>query len=157
MSVALQVISVIAVVGSVLVLAWQSREVARASRLATKTAVAAAITDSAANVRAVFEALLAYPELRAYITDGQPLPAAPRERAQAQTMCEMMCDAVEASLEVASRVPGADEALGGWPDWASWVLGASPGCADHVRQNGAWYPRLGELLPSASRPALPEV
>src|SRR5690242_16052246 len=101
----LQVLSVVAVVGSVLVLAWQSREVARATRLATRTAVAGVMTDAASNVGAVFEALLAYPELRPYITDGVPLPQAALEHARAQTLCEMLCDAIEASLEAASQVP----------------------------------------------------
>jgi len=155
MNEALQVLSVVAVVGSVLVLAWQSREVARASRLATKTAVAAAITDAASNVRAVFEALLAHPELRPYITDGAPLPATPLEHARALTMCEMLCDAAEASLEVASRIPGADEALRGWPAWASWVLASSPGSAGHVRQRVTWYPRLAALLPPDNQPPPP--
>ena len=144
----LQVLSVVAVVGSVLVLAWQGREVARATRLATKTAVAGVMTDAASNVRAVFEALLAHPELRPYITDGVPLPRTPLEHARAQTLCEMLCDAIEASLQAATQVPGADKVLGGWPDWAAWVLGASPGCADHVRQNPAWYPLLAPLQPA---------
>lgn len=43
---------------------------------------------------------------------GAPLPTDPLALVRAQTMCEMMCDAAEASLEVAARVPGADPA--GW-------------------------------------------
>lgn len=141
----LQVLSVIAVVGSVLVLAWQSREVARATRLATRTAVAGVMTDAAANVRAVFEELIEHPELRAYITDGVPLPPAALERSRAQTMCEMVCDAIEASLSAAEQIPGSRDALRGWPEWGAWVLASSPGCADHVRQNPVWYPRLSVL------------
>jgi len=147
MDTTLQVLSVLAVVGSVLVLAWQSREVAHATRLATKTAVATAMSDAAANVRGVFDALLTYPELRQYITDGAPLPAEPLERARAQTLCEMLCDAIEASLEVAAQVPGADHALSGWPSWATWVLANSPGSAAHVARRPTWYPRLGPRLP----------
>jgi len=103
MDTTLQVLSLVAVVVSVLLLAWQSREVARATRLATRTAVAGVMTDSAANVRSVFEGLLAHPELRQYVTDGVPLPADPLEHARALTMCEMLCDALEASLETAAR------------------------------------------------------
>ena len=151
MDTTLQVLSLVAVVVSVLLLAWQSREVARATRLATRTAVAGVMTDSAANVRSVFEGLLAHPELRQYVTDGVPLPADPLEHARALTMCERLCDALEASLETAARVPGGDEVLAGWPDWSAWVLASSPGCAEHVRQHPSWYPRLAALPSSPTR------
>jgi hypothetical protein len=144
----LQVVSALAVVGSVLVLAWQSRQLASASRLASRTAIAGAMSEAATNLRAVFDALLTYPELRPFITDGEPLPTAKHLRARAQTLCEMLCDAAEASLEVAAQVPGADDALGGWPDWAAWVLGASPGSLEHVRAHPIWYPRLSVIAPS---------
>jgi len=145
----LQILSVVAVVCSVLVLAWQSREVAHATRLATHTSVSGVMTDAAANMRAVFEALLAYPELRKYVTDGVPLPVVALEQARAQTMCEMFCDAMEGSLEAAAQVPGGDQVLGGWPDWAKWVLASSPGCSEHVRLHPIWYPRLAALQGSS--------
>jgi hypothetical protein len=141
----LQVVSSLAVVGSVLVLAWQSKAVADASKLASKTARAAAMSDAAANMRAVFQALLDHPELRPYISDGKPLPTIPLLRARALTLCEMLCDAAEASLEVATQVPGASEVLSGWPDWAEWVLSSSPGSMEHVSTHPAWYPRLSAL------------
>ena len=134
MDTTLQVLSVLAVVASVLALAWQSREVAKATRLATKTAVASAMSDVTSNLRAIFEALIAL--------------------ARAQTMCEMMCDAAEASLEVAAQVPGADQPLGGWSDWAAWVLSNSPGSAAHVSQRPLWYPRLHTFLPASTHASL---
>jgi len=145
----IQVLTVITLAGTVLVLAWQTRHVARASRLASETAVASVMSDAAANVRVVFEALLVYPELRPYIAGGQPLPSDPVERSRAQTMCEMLCDAIEASLETAARVPGGGQALSGWPDWAAWVLQRSPGSADHVSEHPQWYPRLVPVLRDA--------
>jgi hypothetical protein len=150
----LQVLSVLAVVASVLALAWQSREVAKATRLATKTAVASAMSDVTSNLRAIFEALITHPELRQYICDGAPLPTDPLALARAQTMCEMMCDAAEASLEVAAQVPGADQPLGGWSDWAAWVLSNSPGSAAHVSQRPLWYPRLHTFLPASTHTSL---
>lgn len=151
----IEVLTLVTLAGTVLVLAWQTRHVARASRLASETAVAQVMSDSAANVRIVFEALLTYPELRPYITDGEPLPADRMALSRAQTMCEMLCDAVEASLETAARVPGGEAALSGWPDWAAWLLQRSPGSAAHVAQHSRWYPRLGAVLagaqPTASR------
>jgi hypothetical protein len=145
MDVTLQVLSVVAVVSSVLVLAWQSREVAHATRVAANTSVSGVMTDAAANMRSVFEALLTYPDLRKFVTEGAPLPAAPLDRSRAQTMCEMFCDAMEGSLETAAQVPGGEKVLGGWPDWATWVLASSPGCSEHVRLHPIWYPRLTEL------------
>jgi hypothetical protein len=141
----LQVASSLAVVASVLVLAWQSKQLANASSLASQTAIAGATSDAATNMRAVFEALLAYPELRPYISDGEPLPAARRLHDQALTLCEMLCDAAEASLEVAAQVPGAIGALSGWPDWAAWVLEGSPGSVEHVLAHPSWYPRLAAI------------
>jgi len=146
----IQVLTLITLAGTVLVLAWQTRHVARASRLASETAIAGVMSDAAANVRIVFEALLTYPELRPFIVDGQPLPSEPVERSRAQTMCEMLCDALEASLETAARVPGGEEALSGWPDWAAWVLQRSPGSATHVSDHGQWYPRLTLVLRDAT-------
>ena len=142
---AIEVLTLLTLAGTVIVLAWQTRHVARASRLASETAVASVMSDAAANVRVVFEALLAYPQLRPYITEGQPLPSDPIERSRAQTMCEMLCDALEASLETAAHVPRGGEALSGWPDWAAWVLGRSPGSAEHVAEHAVWYPRLSRL------------
>lgn len=141
-----EVLTLLTLAGTVLVLAWQTRHVARASRLASQTAMATVMSDAAANVRVVFESLLAYPELRPYITDGEPLPSDAMERSRAQTMCEMLCDAVEASLEAASQVSGGDETLSGWPDWAAWVLERSPGSAAHVTEHSVWYPRLSAVL-----------
>jgi hypothetical protein len=114
-----QLVSSVALVVSVLFLAWQTQQVASATRLASRTAIADAMSDAAGNVRA-----------------GGTL------QSRAQTLCEMMCDAAEASLEVAARVPGADDALGGWPDWARWVLAGSPGSTQHVLAHPSWYPRL---------------
>lgn len=147
-----QVVSLLALMVSVLLLAWQSREVANASRLASRTAVAAAMSDAATNMRAVFEALLTYPELRPYISDGVPLPAPRLMNARAQTLCEMLCDAAEASLEVAAQVPGAIGALSGWPDWAAWVLRGSPGSLDHVLAHPSWYPRLVSIHRNGAAP-----
>jgi hypothetical protein len=147
-----QLISSTALVVTVLVLAWQTRQVASATRLASKTAVANAMSDAANNVRAVFEALLEHPELRQYICDGAPMPTEGILRSRAQTLCEMMCDAAEASLEVASQVPGADQALRGWPDWARWLLDSSPGSRHHVLAHPAWYPRLLLIHSTAMAP-----
>jgi hypothetical protein len=137
-----QLVSSVALVVSVLFLAWQTQQVASATKLASRTAVADAMADAADNMRAVFEALLTYPELRPYICDGAPMPTSGTLQSRAQTLCEMLCDAAEASLEVAARVPGADDALGGWPDWARWVLAGSPGSTQHVLAHPTWYPRL---------------
>ena len=104
-----------------------------------------ATTDATANMRAVFEELLDHPELRPFISDGEPLPTVPLLRARAVTLCEMLRDAAEASLETATQVPGADEVLSGWPDWAAWVLSNSPGSMEHVSAHPAWCPRLRAL------------
>jgi hypothetical protein len=142
-----EILTLITLAGTVLVLAWQTRHVARSSRLASETAVAGVMADAAANIRIVFESLLTYPELRPYITDGMALPTDPTERSRAQTMCEMLCDALEASLETAAHVPGGRDALSGWPDWAGWILQRSPGSADHVAEHPQWYPRLSQVRP----------
>ena len=150
-NVSIEVLTLITLAGTVLVLAWQTRHVARAQRLASETAVAGVISDATTNVRVVFEALLAYPELRPYIAEGQPLPADPLQRSRAQSLCEMLCDALEGSLETAARVSHGGEALSGWPDWAAWVLQRSPGSAAHVAENPQWYPRLTAVAREVSR------
>jgi hypothetical protein len=47
--------------------------------------------------------LLTYPGLWPCIVGGQPSPDDPFERSRAQTTCEMLCDATEASLDSRAR------------------------------------------------------
>jgi hypothetical protein len=148
----LQVLSLLAVVASVLVLAWQTKQVATATTLASKTAVAAAMSDTTAHVRAVLQTLLTYPELRPFIFGGESLPLSGQELARAQTLCEMLFDSLEVTLEVVANLPGADSALTGWSDYAESVPRDSPGSAAHVSAHPNWYPRLAALWRNISDP-----
>ena len=107
--------------------------------------MATAMSDVTAHLREVLQSLIAYPELRPFICDGQPLPTAGTELARAQTLCELLCDALEATLEVASQIPGAGRAMSGWSDYAQGVLRTSPGSVSHVSGHPNWYPRLSAI------------
>ncbi len=140
-----EVLSLVALVGSVLVLAWQSKEVATATRLASRATVEGAISDVAVHLGGVLQTMVTYPHLRQYVYDGVPLPASGEERARAETLCELLCDAAETTLEVTARLPHADDALIGWTLYARSILDSSPTCAAIVSANPSWYPRLSSV------------
>jgi hypothetical protein len=104
----LNVVSVVAVVVSVLLLAWQSRSVAVQTKLQNQIAVSTAGDGALALLHSSLRIFLEEPELRVYFYSGE-MPPVGVQGTRVATLAEMIADCVEvgcetvATLEVAGR------------------------------------------------------
>ena len=141
----IEVLTLVALTASFFALAWQGKEVAAATRFASKASVESTMAHLAANFGAVMQLLVTYPELRRYVYEGEPLPESGNDLARVQTLCELLCDAAETTLVVAARMPHAATDLQGWARYARSILDSSPGCASIVERYPHWYPMLSNV------------
>jgi hypothetical protein len=143
----MQAIGTIALVVSVLVLAYQSREVARQSRIANHVAglqADSAITQLSTKISDVF---IQYPELRSRFFDDLPSPSSPTE-ARLLTVADQYADVLQIALDTTTR-------LGphGWETediraWAASMVESSTHLRAIIRDNPGLWPPLEPLLAS---------
>jgi hypothetical protein len=136
----MQAIGTIAVVVSVLVLAYHAREVARQSRIANRVAALqadSAITQLSTRISDVF---IQYPELRSRFFDELPNPSSATE-ARLMTVADQYADVLQVALDTTAR-------LGpyGWETediraWAASMVESSTHLRSIIRDNpGLWPP-----------------
>lgn len=130
-------------VASLLFLGWQSRSVARQTRIANQTAVVACRFDALTLLQSVWRIFVEHPELRAYFYDGLEPPDDPLEDARVRTVAEIMADCLHAGLEAGRRLDPYD---GDWTDFRREMLRSSPALRRCVSEDpGAWPAIAAEL------------
>ncbi len=134
--------SLIVVIVSLLVLTWQSWEVARQARVSTQVAAAAAWSETTDRLHRVVAVFLSRPELRVYFYEGRPPPPGGDDLVAVTVLAEMLADTIEGSLQLGQDIPGADKALQGWYSYASFLRSASPVLKGWIGAHPTWYPRL---------------
>lgn len=134
------------VVISLLFLGWQSREVARQTRIANQTAGAAGLRDSLTHLHSVIQIFIERPELRPYFYGGMDAPTDAEQRAQVDTIAEMLADCMEASLEAGHTLDPFASNLSDWQDYCGHVLASSPVVRSLVREHATWFPRVAQEL-----------
>jgi len=139
------------VVVSLLFLGWQSREVARQTRIANQTAGAAGLRDSLTHLHSVIQIFVEHPELRPYFYGGVDAPADIAQRAQVDTIAEMLADCMEASLEAGHTLDPFAPNLGDWQDYCRHVLDSSPVVRALVGEYPSWFPRVAQELERLGR------
>jgi hypothetical protein len=142
----MQLAGTIAVVVSVLVLAFQARELARQSRIANQVAAAQAERDLIQLVARTSDVFISHPELRGRFFDEAP---APRTEADARllTIADQHADMIQTLLETTAtlRVYGGrrqDENI----TFANSLLAASTHLRTIIRDNPGFWPPLEPLL-----------
>lgn len=157
----MELAGLIAVVVSVLVLAWQSREVAKQTRIANAQARMANEPAEASGVTSMdalqppLSHLLVYPHLRPYFCRGTALADCPSadQASQVETLAEMFADGVEMALEAGHLAGPYRRHLADWESYAAHLLRNSPAVEALIREQGAdWYPRLHAFYVQTNSP-----
>lgn len=136
------------VVISLLFLGWQSREVARQTRIANQTAGAAGLRDSLTHLHSVIQIFVEHPDLRPYFYAGVDPPTDTQQRAQVDTIAEMVADCIEASLEAGHTLDPFATNLSDWQDYCEHVLANAPVVRSLVAAQPNWFPRVAQQLKS---------
>ncbi|MFL6239599.1 MAG: hypothetical protein ACJ735_08955 [Actinomycetes bacterium] len=140
--------SLIVGIVSVLILAGQTWDVARQTRVSAEVAAAAAWSETTDRLHRITEIFLTKPHLRAYFYEGKlPPPDRHEDHAIVLVVAERLADCVEGSLQLGHDIPGADEALQGWFFYTNSLYRDSPALRQWISEHRDWYPRLTELYP----------
>lgn len=141
---------------SVLLLALQTREVARQTRISNTLARASILDQYMVGLREVMGYLVDQPELRPYFYEGRALPARGRKRRQIITIAELLADVLEAAMvavdvtvESASTDPNAP-----WTPYGKSMLRDSPAFTQVVRSQPDYWPRLNALANTTANDAI---
>ena len=160
----MQLAATIAVVVSVLVLAFQARELTRQSRIANQVAGGQADRDLVRLLAETSGVFLQYPELRAYFFDQKPAPSSVTD-ARLLTVADQHADALQTLLDAATRLGPygwrRDEVM----TFVTSTLAASTPLRSIIRDNPGVWPPLEPLVANydashdgrADRPAVPSV
>ncbi len=135
----------VGLVFSVILLSFQTRAVARQTKISNSIAAMSAIRDSTTDLREIYSFFIDRPELRPYFYGAKPCPQWGRTRARVLTIAEMLADALE-SGHLATQLAPASESHDDWIDYCKSMLRTGPAFADLVRRYPAWWPRLHRLL-----------
>jgi hypothetical protein len=147
---------------SVLLLAWQSGQVARQTRISTQVAAAAVWSETTDRLHRIVTVFLTRPEIRAYFYGGKQAPESGNDLTVVTAIAEMLADTIEGSLQLGNDIPGAAKGLQGWNSYATFLRKGSPALDAWIGEHPTWYPRLAGLFvsPQLSRPlpaAVPKV
>jgi hypothetical protein len=152
------VIGLAAVVLSLLVTAWQTRELVQQTRISNSVNIAAACVSSGTLISSAHSALLEDPSLRAYIYDGKPCSVDDPNRSKVVTVAELLGDATEYGLIMGEHLDQAKK----WRAYPISLLATSPVFYEVVADRPGWWPALEKLLkecpprPDAKADAVPE-
>lgn len=144
----LAIIVAVAATGSFLFAGWQSREVARQTRLGNQVAVTAATRETARHLDDTLAMLLQYPELRTFFYEGSEPPSDPLLRSKADTMAEMLADCLDVSLHTAKNLPLFGSAnQNDWERYARFMINNSPLLRHVIHLHGVdWWPDFTAAL-----------
>jgi len=141
-----QVISTIAVVASVLVFAYQARELAIQSRVANQVAGTQAHRELIGYYQPVYDVFIQFPDLHAHYFDATQASPSAHDTVRLQMLAEMHADflsmGAHTSQALKSYTPWADE----WVHYISGALASSSRLRKEIRSDPTLYPALQPLL-----------
>jgi hypothetical protein len=167
----LQLIGILAVFASVLVLAYQARELVRQSRVANQVAATQAHQELFRQFELVQGAFLQYPELRAFFfSETAPTPNTTEASSRLETIAEKYADVLSLSLDTAAGlVTYGQWRAGNWVEYVTSMIEGSEPLRSFIRANPGDRPSLEPFLadydaahnrgadPSTQPPATPDV
>ena len=110
---------------SLILLAWQTRAVARQTEISNAIARASVISNSSSSFRQVILLFVEYPELRQYFYESKHLPAHSHKRERILSVAEILGDILEDGLVVNRLVPNI-RFHDNWSSYCTYMLIASP-------------------------------
>lgn len=138
-------IALVVAVAAVLFSAWQSREVAKQTRLANDLAGVDTLSSSIGDLREVLGLLVERPELRQYFYGGRVAPVDGSDTCmRIETISDMLLDVLETAVYGASHVKASSRFLEDWYDYATHLLDNSPAMETMLATHPNWWPHLSE-------------
>ncbi|WP_159074351.1 hypothetical protein [Streptomyces dioscori] len=141
MTEAFEMIAPIGVVASLLITAWQTRELARQTRTNNGLAGATATYNGLERLHQVDGFIAAHPSLYDCIYGGAPIPQDPEERARVMALVNILADSIDYGLMTTAVTPAV---LGyeGWRAFATEMRHDCPALVHAVRDNPSFYPGI---------------
>ncbi len=154
----MQFAATIAVVLSVLVLAFQARQLAAQSRVANEVAGTEAHREILFHWDSVIAPVfIQYPELSVYYYDETTTKPSAMERIRLNIVATQDADFLEIGLTTSRQLGSYAHDIGDWPDYISQRLAGSAPLRSIIRDSPGLWPTLDPFLASydAARPTLP--
>ena len=154
----MEVAGTVAVIASVLVLAFQARELAKQSRIANEVAGVETNRELITLLVPVHRVFIDYPDLRRHFYDQSPVAPSELDQARLVEIAEMYADALQVAVETVERLASYQRYTAAWKDSADSALASSSTLRSVVRAHPTWWPGLDPLIAAydASYPAPPD-
>jgi len=136
----MQFVATIAVVASVLVFAYQARELARQSRVGNEVAGTLAHREILLHWKELSDVFIQYPELHAYYYDQTPNTPSANDSVRLAVIADQHADWLDAVL-ITSRQLASYEYTGltyEWDDYTTSVVGSSSLLRSTIRDTRDW-------------------
>jgi hypothetical protein len=144
----MQFAATIAVVASVLVLAIQTRAVARQTRVANEVAGVEAFRATQFHWKHLFDVFIHHPELHAYYFDETTAAPSATDSVRLRILAEQHCDWLEVAYVTNKKLSAAVEknTIGEWADYIASVVASSSVLRSMIRDNHGNWPSLDPVL-----------
>jgi hypothetical protein len=142
----LQFIGTLAVVVSVLILAYQTRDLARQTRLANQVAGTVAQRDLVFNWRRWAHVFIDHPELHGMYFGEPDTEPSDADRVRLAVIAEAHADWLEAGLTTEQALASYSSYTVVWNTYVPWVMASTPGVRQVMRDQPDTWPLLNEHL-----------
>ncbi|MDO0915488.1 hypothetical protein QQM39_33120 [Streptomyces sp. DT2A-34] len=136
-------IASVGVVVSLLVAAWQTRELARQTAINNGIAGAAAIYNGIERIQHFESYITAEPWLHAHFYENADLPADENQRVRVLALSRMLADVLTYGLMISILNPEM-RGYGGWKNFALEMRSTCPSLVEVVNEHPEWWPALAE-------------
>jgi hypothetical protein len=144
----MEVIGTLAVVLSVLVLAYQARELARNTRVANEVAGTHAHQELLTHYRSVMDVFIQYPELHAYFFDKTAAPPSSSDSIRLDVIADTYADWLALTLMTSKKLASYADWTEEWTTFAPQAVASSARLRAVVRDNPGTYPQLDPFVAS---------
>lgn len=137
------IIGLASVTLSLLLTAWQTRQLTRQTRINNMIGSASVYVGTAQLVASAHASLLQDPSLRLYFYEGKECDSDDPDRLRLLTIAELMADACEYGLMMANHLPLDEQ----WREYPNNLLATSPILRQVVLDSPLLWPRLAAQAP----------
>ena len=151
----LELIGTVAVIASVLVFAWQARELARQSRIANQVAGAETNRELLLMFRDVHRVFIDHPGLWPQFYDQAAEPPSAEDEVRLRVVAEMYADALQVALETVNRLASYERYADAWREYINTMLASSQALRKVPRDHPEGWPELAVMVQAydASHPS----
>ena len=145
----IDVLTLVAVLGSLLFTGWQTHQLTRQTRIQSEVAVSEAGSAPLVMLQGVLLRLVDEPQLRPHFYGGLAVPPTGAERERVLQLAELLAGAVNHGCEVVETMPASAHVNEGWEDYGRHLLEQSPAIDELVRAHPLWWGHLHKIRAGA--------